>query len=181
MGKNTNQIATGDDFYTTGAYIRGWSGLKRCPTRDEAATYLGIATTPADKCIKYSDWTTKKLSKTPRYYVEINGEGQLIAGTIDKFFERVSFDGLPGVVEHWRWDNNLNDDVFVGYESTGEGSYVASAVGSSTGWFSHDLSDAYYDTYGVFYPNEGTYNFTTSNGYLYTVSITNVTIPSSSE
>jgi hypothetical protein len=53
MGKNTNQIATGDDFYTEGAYIRGWSGLKRCPTRGEAAIYLDIATTPEDKCIKY--------------------------------------------------------------------------------------------------------------------------------
>ena len=44
-----------------------------------------------------------------------------------------------------------------------------------------DIPDVYYDTYGQFYPNEGTYNFQSGTGYLYTVSITNVTIPSSSE
>lgn len=180
MGKNTNQIATGDDFYTTGAYIRGWSGLKRCPTRGEAATYLGIATTPADKCIKYSDWTTKKLSKTPRYYVEINGNGDIVAGTIDRFFDNFYFEGIPGKVEHWRWNNNLNDDVFMGYESTDRGFFQASA-GTTGGWYSHDIPDVYYDSYGSFYPDEGTYSFQSGTGYLYTISITSVTIPSSSE
>ena len=87
MGKNTNQIGTRNDFYSDGAYIRGWNGSEKCPTRSEAATYLGVATTPAAKTIKYSDWTTKQLSKTPTYYVEINGNGAIIDGTIDKYFD----------------------------------------------------------------------------------------------
>lgn len=178
MGKNTNQIATGDDFYTTGAYIRGWSGLERCPTRSEAATYLGIATTPADKCIKYSDWTTKKLSTTPRYYVEINGDGDIVAGTIDRFFIDFYFEGISGKVEHWRWDPSLNDDMFIGYESTDRGFFQAS-VGNTGGFFSHDIPNNGYDTYGKFYPEEGTSNFQSGTGYLYTLSITSVTIPSS--
>lgn len=178
MGKNTNQIATGNDFYTQGAYIRAWNGMQRCPTRSEVGPYLDISTTPADKCVKYSEWTTKTLSKTPRYYVEINGNGDIVSGTIDKFFHDFYFEGIPGKVAHWRWDNNLNDDVFVGYESTDRGFFQASA-GTTGGFYSHDIPDVYYDSYGSFYPDEGTYNFQSGTGYLYTVSITSVTIPSS--
>lgn len=177
MGKNTNQIATGDDFYTTGAYIRAWNGLTRCPTRGEAAAYLGIATTPANKCIKYSDWTTKQLSTNPTYYVEINGDGSIIGGTIDKYFDSVGF-SLSGYVAHWRWDASLNDDVFVGWEYTNQG-YYTGTKNTSGGGFSYTGGNYGYDTFGSFYPEVGTYSIT-SNGYKYTFSIQNVTIPSSS-
>jgi hypothetical protein len=86
---------------------------------------------------------------------------------------------LSGYVEHWHWDTSINDDVFVGWEYTTQG-YYTGLKDSSGGWFNFTGIDYGYETFGSFYPEEGTYSFTI-NGYQYIFSITNVTLPSSSE
>lgn len=172
MATGTNGIATCKNLYDGGGYLTVWQDNLRCPTREEAAPYLGITATPATKCFKYSAWTTKTLSKTPTYSIVISSDGTITdSGTLNKLndsFGDVYFDAY---YQTYTWDPNLGDDVNNGIslypngiKFTGTANAVSVSIttcinftGYNTGYLSHWATQ--------------TKTITTTNGYKYNITL----------